>query len=251
MKEFIESLALHLSKNSVFPFMCRKADYKVRAYEVIGTGFFALYDERYYLVTARHVVDIVMERPTSILIGLKVLILQDVLFQTAPEYDLAVMEVTQEFFARNNVDESDVQAIMLSYAEPKLELGSWIVVGYVANNKNNLIPSRPNGSPPQFTSVTFTELRNRPESESKIKSGVAFTVNPKDFTNQAGNKVRLDKLNGCSGGPILRLTVDEVEGKPSRTFRCFGMLVEWHKTSNEIVVVRVEDIKKLIRQLSA
>ena len=212
-------------------------------YAVFGSGFLVTYEDRRYLVTAKHVVD---EIQRAGLVGINVAgkgaVADNLIFKVSKRHDLAIAQITNYWIRNNKL--SKVVCIPLVREESWSRTEVFLLAGYPAS-RNRLQPAYDKTDLRYFC---ISALPHSKEISSSIVDSISFGYDEKKIVNSAlinpGGK---PPLHGMSGGPALRVIVNPKSRRIS--VEVAGVLCEWKKGERAIVAAPVSAIFELIEAL--
>lgn len=224
----------------VIPFLASAKNSRTGAI-VFGSGFMTTYRGKYFLVTAKHVLDDVMRHGTcAINVNGHVLLLEDLRFTIDHDNDLAFAPIEEALF-RNKVER--VFVIDLTPGSPVREsLGYHLLMGYPAT-KNKLDP-RWGKVDRMLLSITAKKNEAKHLWVKNISDPVVFDYDPKKQFDSASQPAgQPPQPYGMSGGPALEVRFSWAEEVGFSLYVTLsGVLVEWHENKRAIVAASSGDL---------
>lgn len=211
--------------------------------EGIGTAFILERNERYFLVTALHVLTAIMESPKGAYMSIngKAAAVEKLWFRKSDSHDLAVAGLSPEWCDEHDIKK--VKAVMVSSEVRGKPFGRYMTMGFPATkNVLDLRYGKVN------TSVLGISMRRLAEPvETKVADAIFLEHDHEDVYTTENELVQNHlRLHGMSGAPCfeIRETTRLVEGEVMRHLfpEVVGVLVEWHKEKKTLVVAPMRHV---------
>lgn len=211
--------------------------------EGVGSGFVLSHMGKFYLVTARHVVETLKNQYEHQVVNIfgKGLHLGGRGFKTDESFDIAITDLS--YSELKSLGFEKIQSFPLMTDSSWMPTGVFVVMGYPASkNILNVKYGKIDRKLHSFT-VGLCTTANVP---TNIVNAIVFDYDRNGMLYSNQSLAAPPALRGMSGGPALQVVVNNNGTTPRVGLSLYGVLCEWHEKRCAIVAAPSAAIAELI-----
>jgi hypothetical protein len=214
--------------------------------EGVGTGFILHYENRYFLVTALHVITRIGESGRDAYMNLNghAAAMEKLLFRKSETGDVAVAELYSGWLQEKKI--RSLVSVDVPIKKPGTALSMYFAIGFPANK--NVLDRRYDKLKVEMFGMSMNQLAF--PVETSISNAIFLEHDHEEGYNVDNELIRGHvHLQGMSGSPcfLVRQTSPQNEEEVLVHYvpQIIGVLVEWHKEQKTLVVAPIDIAIKL------
>lgn len=214
---------------------------------VVGTGFIIVHKNKFYFVTASHVLDLAFQyKEVKINLFGRVADLHGLYFASCPKSDISVTQLPEHWLSSHCMD--------FRYAPSTTALSSnyeateeYVMAGFPASI-NELDVRWPSNFGGAKMMILGARLHVPLATRTTIPSPISVSFDHKNYKGKTP-----PALHGLSGGPLYQITRRDINKNGENVglgVNPVGVLCEWYKRERTVVAVKISVVVTLIEDRS-
>jgi hypothetical protein len=217
---------------------------------LMGTAFLCRYEEKNFLVTARHVVTAIPE-------GIAVIgnfngvaaNLNGLIYLQSEADDLAVFYVSDRWLEIEGISPIKTLSV-LKNGSLLQRTDEFILMGYPGTK--NKLSTVEDSNTRNCLAITFTGRIQKVQATSHLRDPIAFHFDKKTAYDSTSHKINPPKFNGMSGGPVVEvLSSTSLTTGQVFTVSLVGIFTGWDKDTKEILCSQTDALVVLLEKFLA